>query len=119
MDKEVKAILETIKRTRKEKKISLQEMAGKLGLSLTGYRSIEEGITNLTVENMFKLFRILDIDFSRDTSNETLLYDKYSLDQFAKKDDLKELASKKDLDEALKIILKRIDEKEGGIEDYI
>ena len=52
-------VIENIQRIRGEKRISQAEMAEKLGIAQNNYGKIERGITELTVERLYKIAEIL------------------------------------------------------------
>lgn len=51
--------IENIQRIRSEKRLSQAEMAEKLGMAQNNYGKIERGITELTVERLYKIAEIL------------------------------------------------------------
>ena len=61
------SIKDNIRRTRKEHGLTQEEMAHKLGISLTAYRDLEKGNTNIVNCNVIRLAHLLD------TSTEELV----------------------------------------------
>jgi transcriptional regulator with XRE-family HTH domain len=51
--------IENIQRVRSEKRISQAEMAEKLGIAQNNYGKIERGITELTIERLYKIAEVL------------------------------------------------------------
>lgn len=56
--------LDKIKSTRKQKGISQQKMADELGVHVINYGKIENGITALTLERLYKIAQILEVSVS-------------------------------------------------------
>ena len=54
-----------IEQIRNFKKKSIKEIAGALKLSVSGYRNIERGITDISISKLFKIAFILDVHFSQ------------------------------------------------------
>lgn len=54
------SIKNNIRKKRKEKKITQEEMAHRLGISLTAYRDFEKGGTSIVNGNIMKLAGLLD-----------------------------------------------------------
>jgi transcriptional regulator with XRE-family HTH domain len=61
------SIKENIRRTRKDKGMTQEDMAAGLGISLTAYRDLERGGTNMMNANLIRIAELLD------TSLEELL----------------------------------------------
>ena len=61
------SIKDNIRRIRKEHGLTQEEMAHKLGISLTAYRDLEKGNTNIVNCNVIRLAHLLD------TSTEELV----------------------------------------------
>lgn len=61
------SIKENIRRARKEKGMTQEDMAAGLGISLTAYRDLERGGTNMMNANLIRIAELLD------TSLEELL----------------------------------------------
>lgn len=61
------SIKENIRRTRKDKGITQEDMAAVLGISLTAYRDLERGGTNMMNANLIRIAELLE------TSLEELL----------------------------------------------
>ena len=61
---EIKLILLKIKQLRHDRAISQAEMATALGISTTSYAHMEQSITNLSVERLFEICKILGIDIN-------------------------------------------------------
>lgn len=61
------SIKDNIRRIRKDHRLTQEEMADRLGISLTAYRDLERGNTNIVNSNVMKLARLLD------TSTEELV----------------------------------------------
>jgi transcriptional regulator with XRE-family HTH domain len=57
----MKEIIERVKSSREEKRITQLEMANKLGLSLVSYSKIERGKTDLSVKRLFEIAEILGV----------------------------------------------------------
>lgn len=92
-------VIENIQRIRGEKRISQAEMAEKLGIAQNNYGKIERGITELTVERLYKIAEILGSSPSEILGLENL-----------KLEENKENKKKEDLE-------KRIAELEDRIKD--
>ena len=60
-------IKDNIRRMRKASRLTQEEMANKLDISLTAYRDLEKGSTNIVNANVMKIARLLD------TSTEELV----------------------------------------------
>ena len=60
-------IKDNIRRMRKASKLTQEEMAHKLDISLTAYRDLEKGSTNIVNANVMKIAQLLD------TSTEELV----------------------------------------------
>ncbi len=101
----IEQILEQIKSVRKARKIKLNQMAEKLNITPSSYRKIEEGMIELKVKTMFDIFNILEIklDSKQIDEKELLVYERFDVDNFAKKDDIKKIEAK--LEETQKILL--------------
>ena len=54
-------IKENIRRARKKRNITQEEMADRLGISLTAYRDLEKGETSIVNTNLLKIADLLDI----------------------------------------------------------
>lgn len=54
-------ILQNLKRLRKEKGVTQEEMANKLGISRVTYYSIESGKQELSIQKIDEIIKILDI----------------------------------------------------------
>lgn len=61
------SIKENIRKTRKSRKITQEDMAEKLEISLTAYRDLEKGSTSILNANVIRIGELLD------TSTEELL----------------------------------------------
>lgn len=61
------SIKDNIRRIRKARKLTQEEMAGRLDISLTAYRDLEKGSTNLMNSNVIRIAELLD------TSTEELM----------------------------------------------
>ena len=61
------SIKKNIMNIRKSRKLTQEEMAHKLGISLTAYRDLEKGSTNVMNSNVIKMAHLLD------TSTEELI----------------------------------------------
>ena len=61
------SIKENIRKTRKSRKITQEDMADKLDISLTAYRDLEKGSTSILNANVMRIGKILE------TSTEELL----------------------------------------------
>ena len=61
------SIKDNIRRIRKEHRLTQEEMAHRLGISLTAYRDLEKGNTNIVNCNVIRLAHLLD------TSTEELV----------------------------------------------
>ena len=61
------SIKDNIRRIRKARKLTQEEMAGRLDISLTAYRDLEKGNTNLMNSNVIRIAELLD------TSTEELM----------------------------------------------
>lgn len=61
------SIKDNIRRIRKARKLTQEEMAGRLNISLTAYRDLEKGSTSLMNSNIIRIAELLD------TSAEELL----------------------------------------------
>ena len=61
------SIKDNIRRIRKARKLTQEEMAGRLEISLTAYRDLEKGNTNLMNSNVIRIAELLD------TSTEELM----------------------------------------------
>lgn len=78
-------IIENLQKRRKSLGYSQEEMAEKLGISLTSYRKIENGTTSLVSKRVFQIASILGIEpqkllFGYDSSGESgLLKEEYDL----------------------------------------
>ena len=59
-----KAIGKTIRELRKERKLSQEELAYRAGLHRTYIGAIERGERNITVINLYKILRALNINMS-------------------------------------------------------
>lgn len=62
MEEQVNQILEMIKATRQEKRISQQEIANHLGISQDVYSKIERGKQEIRVRELFEIMEYLDIE---------------------------------------------------------
>ena len=80
--------IENIQRIRNEKRISQAEMAEKLGIAQNNYGKIERGITELTVERLYKIAEILGT-----TPVELLGFENSKLKE---KEEIKEIKNLKD-----------------------
>ncbi|MBQ6878873.1 MAG: helix-turn-helix transcriptional regulator [Bacteroidales bacterium] len=56
-----RSIKENIRRIRKSRKMTQEDMAARLDISLTAYRDLERGSTNIMNANIFKIAELLDI----------------------------------------------------------
>lgn len=56
-----RSIKENIRRIRKARNMTQEDMAAKLDISLTAYRDLERGSTNIMNANIFKIAELLDI----------------------------------------------------------
>ena len=56
-----RSIKENIRRIRKSRKMTQEDMAAKLDISLTAYRDLERGSTNIMNANIFKIAELLEI----------------------------------------------------------
>ena len=54
------SIKDNIRRIRKEQQITQEEMAHRLGISVTAYRDLERGSTNIVNGNIMKLAELLE-----------------------------------------------------------
>ena len=54
-----------IEQIRNFKKKNIKEIAAALQLSVSGYRNIERGITDISISKLFKIASILDVNFSQ------------------------------------------------------
>ena len=54
-----------IEQIRNFKKKNIKEIAAALQLSVSGYRNIERGITDISISKLFKIATILDVNFSQ------------------------------------------------------
>ena len=54
------SIKENIRKTRKSRKITQEDMAEKLDISLTAYRDLEKGNTSIVNSNVIRLAELLD-----------------------------------------------------------
>lgn len=80
--------IENIQRIRSEKRLSQAEMAEKLGMAQNNYGKIERGITELTVERLYKIAEILGT-----TPVELLGFENSKLEE---KEEIKETKNLKD-----------------------
>lgn len=60
----MEAIKKTIKNIRKQKKYSQAHIASELGITTRAYSKIESGETNLTIERLYKITDILDVNLT-------------------------------------------------------
>ncbi|MES2430937.1 MAG: helix-turn-helix transcriptional regulator [Bacteroidota bacterium] len=60
-----KKVGENIENIRLLKRKTIKEMAHLLGLTDTGYRNIERGITEITIAKLFQLSEIFEIHYSQ------------------------------------------------------
>lgn len=54
------SIKENIRKIRKSKKLTQEEIAGKLDISLTAYKDLEKGNTSIVNSNIIRLAELLD-----------------------------------------------------------
>lgn len=54
------SIKDNIRKIRKEHQLTQEDMAHKLGISITAYRDLERGATNIVNGNVMKLAELLD-----------------------------------------------------------
>lgn len=54
------SIKDNLRRIRKERKMTQEDMAFRLGISLTAYRDMERGDTNMVNTNLIRLAQLLD-----------------------------------------------------------
>lgn len=54
------SIKQNIRNTRKSRKLTQEEMAYKMGMSLTAYRDLEKGETSIVNANLLKVASLLD-----------------------------------------------------------
>ena len=54
------SIKQNIRKSRKSKKFTQEEMAYKMGMSLTAYRDLEKGETSIVNANLHKIANLLD-----------------------------------------------------------
>jgi transcriptional regulator with XRE-family HTH domain len=62
---EQKKIYDTIKYLRHAKKLSRQQMADALHITVSGYGKIERGEVDLTISRLFDIAKILEVSISR------------------------------------------------------
>ena len=58
-------IAENIKNLRELKKVTREEMAEELSMSLSGYSKIERGEVDLTISKIIKISEVLQVDLSK------------------------------------------------------
>ena len=56
-----RSIKENIRRIRKSRKMTQEDMAARLDISLTAYRDLERGSTNIMNANIIRIAELLDI----------------------------------------------------------
>ena len=56
-----RSIKENIRRIRKSRKMTQEDMAARLDISLTAYRDLERGSTNVMNANIFRIAELLEI----------------------------------------------------------
>jgi transcriptional regulator with XRE-family HTH domain len=61
-DAMLKTILDTLRKARVKKKLSQENLADYLGMTQSSYAKIEKGQTHLTLNNLFKICKCLEID---------------------------------------------------------
>ena len=59
-DMDNSSIKNNIRKVRMAKKLTQEEMAGRLNISLTAYRDLEKGSTNLMNSNLVRIAELLD-----------------------------------------------------------
>ena len=59
-DMDNSSIKNNIRKVRMAKKLTQEEMAGRLNISLTAYRDLEKGSTNLMNSNLIRIAELLD-----------------------------------------------------------
>lgn len=64
-------IIKKIKDIRIEKKISVEDIAQKLDISTNAYRKIEMNYTKLTIDRLYEISKIIDVEISRLLDIET------------------------------------------------
>ena len=64
ISEKVEKILKKVREIRKTKGLSHENMAHELDMSSSAYNKLERGETVLSVERLFKLKQILDLDFT-------------------------------------------------------
>ena len=61
----MKEVIENIKKFRELKKVTRDEIADKLDMSLSGYSKLERGEVDLTLTKLFKIAAILEVSVSQ------------------------------------------------------
>lgn len=59
-DMDNSSIKDNIRKVRMARKLTQEEMAGRLNISLTAYRDLEKGSTNLMNSNLIRIAELLD-----------------------------------------------------------
>jgi transcriptional regulator with XRE-family HTH domain len=59
---QIQSILKRIKNMRYDKGLTQENMAGMMGISQNAYYKLENGITNLSLENFLRISSILNTD---------------------------------------------------------
>jgi len=68
---ETNKILELIKRTRKEKKLTQEDMANHLGIAQGYYSNMENGKNSIDIEKLQEICKVLDIELIAVAQNLT------------------------------------------------
>lgn len=105
----IKEVLEIIKRTRKTKNISQEEMARKLGINRSAYGRFEDGKSLIHLDRLIKVCRILMISTS-------WVLDKAIEDKYPYKEDLESRI--KDFQKIFKILHYNVNETFGKFMQY-
>lgn len=66
-------VLEIIKKERKNKKISQEEIAKKMGIARTTYQAIELGNIKLTFDDFIKIIKVLEIPITTFTNKNLIV----------------------------------------------